>query len=76
MGDPFLRALLLRLANDGLRRGGPIIEDDGLLADFGRRSCGGESSKHSPNDIDVVVDSLLLPAPIRRKAKLGLHLHA
>jgi hypothetical protein len=46
--------------------GGPMIDADGLLADCGRRSCGGDSIKHSPSDIDVDVDNLLLPAPKRK----------
>lgn len=43
-----------------------MIETDGLLADCGLRSCGGDSMKHSPRDIEVVVDNLLLPAPKRK----------
>jgi hypothetical protein len=43
-----------------------MIETDGLLADCGRRSWGGDSMKHSPKDIEVEFDSLLLPAPNRK----------
>lgn len=43
-----------------------MIEAEGLFADCGRRSCGGDSIKHSPRDIEVVVDNLLLPAPKRK----------
>lgn len=43
-----------------------MIETEGLLADCGLRSCGGDSMKHSPRDIEVVVDNLLLPAPKRK----------
>ena len=52
--------------NGLLKRGGPMSVEEGLFADCGRRSCGGESPKHSPNDIDVEVESLLLPAPNRK----------
>lgn len=61
IGEP-LRIELARLANGCLGRGGPIIFIVGLFADRGLRSCGGESPKHSPKDIDVEVESLLLPA--------------
>ncbi len=43
-----------------------MIEADGLLADCGLRSWGGDSMKHSPRDIEVEVDNLLLPAPKRK----------
>jgi len=49
-----------------LGRGGPMIEADGLLADCGLRSWTGDSIKHSSRDIEVEVDSLLLPAPKRK----------
>lgn len=65
MGDPPFRKQFM-LTKGLLNRGGPIIDADGLLADCGRRSCGGESPKHSPKDIDVEVDNLLLPAPKRK----------
>jgi hypothetical protein len=41
----------------------PGIGADGLFADCGRRSCGGDSIKHSSRGIEVEVESLLLPAP-------------
>jgi hypothetical protein len=53
----------VKLAKGCLTRGGPIMDADGLLADCGRLSGGGDSMKHSPRDMEVEVDSLLLPAP-------------
>lgn len=47
----------------GLLVRGAIGAADGLQADCGRRSGGGDSIKHSSSDMDVLVDSLLLPAP-------------
>lgn len=44
----------------------PKMDTDGLLADCGRRSWGGDSMKHSSRDIEVDVDNLLLPAPKRK----------
>lgn len=64
IGEPFRKQFML--TKGLLNRGGPMSVDEGLFADCGRRSCGGESPKHSPNDIEVVVDSLLLPAPNRK----------
>jgi hypothetical protein len=49
-----------------LGRGGPMIDADGLFADCGLRSCTGDSIKHSSRDMEVEVDSLLLPAPKRK----------
>lgn len=65
IGEPLRMALPLRLPKACFMRGGPIIEAMGLLADFGRRSCCGDSMKHSPKLIEVDVDSVdgLLPAP-------------
>lgn len=65
MGDPFRNEMFI-LPKGLLGLGGPMMEADGLFADLGRRSCGGDSMKHSPRDIDVVVDNLLLPAPKRK----------
>jgi hypothetical protein len=64
IGDPF-RIELPVILEKGCFRRGPMIETEGLFADCGLRSCGGDSAKHSPKDIDVEVDSLLLPAPKR-----------
>jgi len=64
IGDPFRNELMLPKGLLGL--GGPMIGADGLFADCGRRSCGGDSMKHSPNVIEVAVDNLLLPAPKRK----------
>lgn len=66
IGEPFLRQLEFMLPNGLLSRGGPMREAEGLLADCGRRSCGGDSMKHSSRVIEVEVDSLLLPAPNRK----------
>ena len=46
---------------------------DGLLADCGLRSWTGDSKKHSSRDMDVEVDSLLLPAPKRKGGHESLH---
>lgn len=64
IGEPFLNPDMV--PKGLLSRGGPIIETEGLFADCGRRSWGGDSMKHSPSDIDVDVDNLLLPAPKRK----------
>jgi len=62
IGDP-LTTLLDTLENGLLNRGGgPIIPAEGRSG----RSLGGDSMKHSPKDIDVEVDNLLLPAPKRK----------
>lgn len=67
-GDPFRNMLPDMLPNGLLTRPGyPMSADgDGLLADCGRRSCTGDSRKHSSSPIVDVVDSLLLPAPKRK----------
>jgi hypothetical protein len=66
IGDPLVLEVPFMLPNGLVALGGPMIDTDGLLADCGRRSCGGDSIKHSPSDIDVDVDNLLLPAPKRK----------
>lgn len=66
IGDPLRNEFEFMLPKGLAGRGGPMIDTDGLLADCGRRSWGGDSMKHSPKDIDVVVDNLLLPAPKRK----------
>jgi hypothetical protein len=66
IGEPLVLGFPFMLPNGRVPLGGPIIDTDGLLADCGRRSCGGDSIKHSPSDIDVDVDNLLLPAPKRK----------
>jgi hypothetical protein len=48
-----------------------MIDAEGLLAVCGRRSWGGDSMKHSPRDIEVDVESLLLPAPKRKGGSLA-----
>lgn len=65
MGDPFLIELPFMLPKGLLTRDAPIMDIEGLFADCGRRSLGGDSMKHSPRVIEVEVDSLLLPAPKR-----------
>jgi len=64
IGDPFLNELILPNGLFGLDE--PMIDGEGLFADCGLRSCGGDSMKHSPNVIEVAVDNLLLPAPKRK----------
>jgi hypothetical protein len=66
MGDPLRIERLVTLPKGLLAREAPKIDTEGLLADCGRRSWGGDSMKHSPSDIDVELDSLLLPAPKRK----------
>ena len=51
------------MLENGLLGRGPKTGAEGLFADCGLLCCGGDSMKHSPNDIDVDVDNLLLPAP-------------
>ncbi len=49
-----------------------VIEDDPLVLEATEgllRSWGGLSIKHSPKDMDVEVDNLLLPAPKRKGGK-------
>lgn len=48
-----------------LARVAPMVGIEGLFADCGRRSLGGDSMKHSSRVIEVEFDSLLLPAPKR-----------
>lgn len=64
MGEPVL--LPLKVENDCFNLGGAISGPTGLFADCGRLSWGGDSMKHSPNDMDVELDSLLQPAPKRK----------
>ena len=61
IGEP-LRTLLvpLKLAKAAFCRA-PAIGGHGLLADCGRRSWGGESSKHSLSDMDDDGDDGLSP---------------
>jgi hypothetical protein len=66
IGDPFRATLPPILPNLGRGGGGIIIDCEGLLADCGRRSLGGDSTKHSLRDVEVDVESLLLPAPKRK----------
>jgi hypothetical protein len=66
IGDPFRKEFPFILPNGLLDLDGPVIDTDGLFADCGLRSCGGDSTKHSSRDIDVVFDNLLLPAPKRK----------
>jgi hypothetical protein len=54
------------MLNDCFALGGPITEIAGLSTDDALFSCGGDSMKHSPRDMDVDVDNLLLPAPKRK----------
>lgn len=49
MGEPFRVGAALRLVNL-MARPAPETLAHGLLAGAGRRSCGGESSKHSLRD--------------------------
>ena len=63
MGEPLRTTDMLK---DCLALGGPMIEIVGLSTDDALFSCGGDSIKHSPSDIDVEVDNLLLPAPKRK----------
>ena len=66
IGEPF-RSDPDILPKGLLTRGKPMTADaDGLLADCGLRSWTGDSKKHSSRDMDVEVDSLLLPAPKRK----------
>lgn len=64
-GEPF-RSAAPPILPKGLLGRAPRMDGDGLSADDGRSFCGGESMKHSPIDIEVVVDNLLLPAPRRK----------
>lgn len=66
MGEPLILVFPFMLPKLCFDRGGPMIDTDGLLADCGRLSGGGDSIKHSPRVIDVDVDSLLAPAPKRK----------
>lgn len=65
MGDP-LRSEFPFMLPKGLQGRGAMLETDGLLAVWGLLSWGGDSMKHSPKDMDVDVDNLLLPAPKRK----------
>lgn len=74
IGDPLQRVEVpLILAKLPFCLGGPSAADNGLLADFGLRSFGGdESEKHSSKDAEVVVESLLLTGPNRNGGTSGL----
>lgn len=54
------------MLNDDFVLGGGITAIVGLFETAILFSWGGDSMKHSPSDIEVDVDSLLLPAPKRK----------
>lgn len=69
LGDACLLSRPLRLPKDCFNLGGGAsMAAEGLTADFGRRSCGGDSRKHSPRVIEVEVDNIdgFGPAPKRK----------
>lgn len=64
MGEPLRTTEMLK--DDCFALGGASIEMDGFLAACDLFSWGGDSIKHSPSDMEVDVDNLLLPAPKRK----------
>lgn len=63
IGEPFRMEFIPELENSCFGREPPRFGAEGLLADCGRRSWGGDSMKHSSRGIEVEVESLLHPAP-------------
>jgi hypothetical protein len=68
--EGFTTAFALMVLNRSFGRGTPKPDVEGLFADCGLRSCGGDSLKHSSRDmelIEVELDNLLAPAPKRKE---------